>query len=431
MTIGSQENKITILIVEDSPTQALMLKDSLEEHQFQVAVATNGIEGLHEMQKNPATLIISDIEMPQMNGYDLCKNIKLDPKFSSIPVILLTNLTDITDAIKGIECGADRFITKPCETKFLISTIQEVLDNRNRGNRTDNSAVEFSLEGKKHQIAVNQLQVTDLLLSTFSAAIQKNLELENAFRKLNLSHEEIERKNTLLENLNKEKNQFVGMAAHDLRNPLGVIQGYSKLLIEKFKTSQDETTLGMLEAIVKSSSFMLRLINELLDVSVIESGTVKLESTHFNIASLIREIFPLVNGHAIKKHISIAMHFSSDEIYVDGDKNKIEQVITNLLTNAIKFSHPQTSCEITLTSTPTEILLEVKDHGVGISEEKHLLFQPFMKTSSKATAKESSTGLGLTIVKKIVEAHKGKIWIESQLGIGTSVFVSFPIPPRQ
>lgn len=421
-------NKEKILVLEDSPTQALLLKESLEVHNFNVTVAQDGVEGLQFMQANPPTLVISDIDMPRMNGYEFCQRVKQDIKFKDVPVILLTNLTDVMDAIKGIECGANSFLTKPCEISLLLSTMKNALNSRDRDYAINSEKkVDFFFAGQKRSMAIDGAQVTDLLLSTFATAIQKNKELENAFRKLNLIHEELERKNVQLEQLNKEKNQFLGMAAHDLRNPLAVIQGYSQMLLEKFSKTQEDKPLLMLESIKRSSSFMLALINDLLDVSVIESGIVNLHLSRFNLLSLVEEIIPLANKLAVEKKINLERKGESSPIEIYCDQNKIEQVLMNLLTNAIKFSNPGSNIEISFSPTETEVLIAVKDQGAGIpDEEKSKLFKPFTKTSVKATGGEASTGLGLAIVKKIIEAHHGKIWVESQVGVGSTFFVSLP-----
>lgn len=431
MSLPSTPEKSQILVIEDSPTQALLLKESLESHNFNVRVAKDGVEGLQLLSESLPDFIISDIEMPRMNGYEFCHHVRQDDKFKFIPVILLTNLTDVMDAIKGIECGADSFITKPCNIEFLISTMADVIRNRKNGKvpSIDNK-IDVFFGGQKHSISVNEMQVTDLLLSTFSAAIQKNVELEKAYRKLNLITEEIENKSALLEQLNKEKNQFIGMAAHDLRNPLAIIQGYSQLLLEKLDTTSDEKSIQMLNSIRRSSSSMLELINDLLNVSVIESGIVNLMLSKFNLITLLDEIFDSINKLALNKKITLVKDCEcSSDLEIYADRNKIEQVIINLLTNAFKYSYPESTVKVTLSvNSNEEVLISFKDQGVGIPEsDKDKLFKPFIKTSVKATAGESSTGLGLVIVKKIVEAHEGKIWFESEPNKGTTFFVSLPI----
>ncbi len=417
-----------ILIVEDSPTQAMLLMQALEEQQLEVKIAKNGVDALKLMKSYIPSIIISDIEMPHMNGYDFCRHAKKDPIFKNIPIILLTNLTDSMDAIKGIECGADNFITKPCEINFLLSTMVDALQNR-RNTRIPNSEkkIEFFFRGEKHLLEINQMQVTDLLLSTFASAIQKNAELDKAYRKLNLIHEELENKNIQLEQLNKEKNQFLGMAAHDLRNPLTVSLRYSEMLIENMEEAHDEKSVNMLERIKHSSTFMLQLINDLLSVSVIESGLVNLRIVKLDLVALVNESIILINHQAEKKQIRIVKKCKASPIEVACDRDKIEQVLTNLLTNAIKFSNLGNEVEISLRLEGSNAIIGVKDHGVGISMVQQLqLFQPFNKIGTKGTAGETSTGLGLAIVYKIVSTHHGRVWVESEVGKGSTFFVSLP-----
>jgi signal transduction histidine kinase len=242
-----------------------------------------------------------------------------------------------------------------------------------------------------------------------------------------LIDEELVRKSTQLEQLNKEKIQLFGLAAHDLRNPLAVIQGYSQLLIQKLAGPQEQKTRQVLETINRSSSYMLALINDLLDISVIESGTVSLHLGHFNVVALVDDILQVIGKLATNKNINTSISSNPPQIEIYCDRNKIEQVLTNLLTNAIKFSNAGSTVEVTLSANDTRVFIAVKDQGVGIpEEEKNKLFKPFTKTSAKATAGESSTGLGLAIAKKIVEAHHGEIGVESQLGAGTTFFVTLP-----
>ena len=420
---------LELLIVEDSVTQAMILKETLEKHQIRVNIAKDGIEGIEAINAKKPEIVISDIEMPRMNGFEFCHYIKADPKLTDIPVIILTNLSDSMDVIKGIECGADSFLTKPCTTDLLLNNITDVLENKKmRKEKGESIKLAFSFGGQKHQLEVNQGQVTDLLLSTYSNAIQKNVELEQAYRKLNTTHQDVERKNKELLALNTQKNQFLGMAAHDLRNPLMAIQGYSDLLLEKLAGSADNDTTKMLQHIQKSSLFMLHLINELLDFSAIESGKVQLNLSQVDVVDLVKECIALASGSAEKKFIHIQTNVKEKIPKIQCDADKIEQVINNLITNAIKYSHPNKTIEVIISISNDNLIIAVKDQGVGIPRnELDNLFKAFTKTSVKTTAGETSTGLGLAIAKKIIEEHHGRIWVESQFGKGSTFFVSLPI----
>lgn len=416
------------LILEDSPTQSLMLKESLELHGITVEAAADGKEGLESLNKSVPDIIISDIVMPKMDGFEFCKYAKTDPKLKDVPIILLTNLADSMDVIKGIECGADSFLTKPCPITLLLSNISDLIANKKTHPvNQETQVLEFSFQGKKHELEVDQSQLTDLLLSTYSNAVHKNQELGEAYRKLNLIHQEIERKNLELQRLNDMKNQFLGMAAHDLRNPLSVIQGYSSLLIDKFKSTEDPMTFKMLDRIQTSSAFMLGLINDLLNISVIESGKLTLNFQDIDIVKLVKDNIDLEVGLALKRHIQINVKSDENVSLVCCDPNKVKQIMNNLLTNAIKYSQENTTIEISIQALPQEVIIAVKDQGMGIpKEELDTIFQAFVKGRQKTAHGEISTGLGLAIVKKIVSEHSGRIWVTSEVGQGSTFFVALP-----
>ncbi len=266
--------EVNVLVVEDSPTQALQLKNALETNKLHVTIAKDGVDGLEALHAHIPQVIISDIIMPRMDGYEFCRHVKSDERFKDIPVILLTTLSDSMDVIHGIQCGAASFMTKPFDIVLLLSTIADALNNKKMNNfqhSENGEPIEVSFGGKKYTFTVNQAQITELLLSTYSNAIQKNFELEQAYRKLNLIYQEIEKKNIELVKINQEINQLLDMAAHDLRNPLGVISGYSDLLIEKNSTKLSVDALKVLEHIKQSSSFMLQHINDLFTHNDLES----------------------------------------------------------------------------------------------------------------------------------------------------------------
>lgn len=420
---------LNVLIVEDSVTQIMLLKESLESNKLKTVLAKDGVEALEQLKIQLPDVIISDIEMPRMNGYELCQKVKSMPEYKQIPFILLTSLTNPLDVIKSVECGADSFLTKPCDINFLLATILEVIENKKlRKELPEEKQNAFIFNGQRHTLQVNPIQVTDLLLSTYLNALQKNSELESAYKKLNSIYEEIKKKNEELKQLNEVKNQFLGMAAHDLRNPLGVIKGFCSILYSKLYGEIDEKSIKMIENIEHSSTFMLQLINELLDISVIESGTVSLRISEVNLDDVIKECLYLFKELAEKKKITLVYHSDNLCPIIQCDQNKIFQVLSNLITNAIKFSNAGSNVEIFLDSKEQEVILSVKDHGIGIPENAQAgLFQPFTKASVSGTAGEKCTGLGLAIAHKIVQEHKGKIWFESKQGKGTTFHVSLPV----
>jgi len=177
--------KAKILLVEDSSTQALKLQHILEESGFSVNMAKDGAEGMDRVRTSPPDIVITDIMMPVMDGYELCSRIKADEALRRIPVILLTTLSFPEDILKGLKCGADNFITKPYEPSHLVSRIEYILANQKlRQGVTSDMAIEIAFGGQQYVLTSDRIQILDLLLSSFETAVRKNIELEEANRKL-------------------------------------------------------------------------------------------------------------------------------------------------------------------------------------------------------------------------------------------------------
>lgn len=194
-----------VLIVEDSPTQAEKLKFLLEKNDFKVTTAGNGMEALNIISKRKPFFVITDVVMPEMNGYELCRNIKENKKFNDIPVILLTALSDPMDVIKGLECGADNFITKPYEEKYLLSRIRYMLANKlvDEGDEKQVGS-EIFFEDTKYHITAQKKQILNLLISTYETAIWKNIELKKIQDELDKLKEQFEKKTAEVEELKKK-----------------------------------------------------------------------------------------------------------------------------------------------------------------------------------------------------------------------------------
>lgn len=182
--MASQE-EITILVVEDSLTQAVRLQSLLEENGYRTLLAENGRAALERVWAEPPTLIISDIVMPEMDGYELCRRIKSNERTAHIPVMLVTQLNEPEDILKGLDCGADNFITKPYDAPFLLSRIQYILINRKlRKNTRTDMGLEVFFANRRQFINSDRIQILDLLFSTYESALQKARELERVNREL-------------------------------------------------------------------------------------------------------------------------------------------------------------------------------------------------------------------------------------------------------
>jgi len=196
--------QVNILIVEDSPTQTKLLRLILEENGYIVDSALNGINALECVRHKMPDLIITDIVMPEMDGFALCKALKSDPALKLIPVMLLTSLSNPQDVIKGLQAGADNFLTKPYEDNFLVSRIQYIFANRElRKGRPPGLEVEIMFAGQRYFIDSDRMQIIDLLLSTYENAVQKTNELKKAHSDLIDIYRQLEQKNIELEKLNQ------------------------------------------------------------------------------------------------------------------------------------------------------------------------------------------------------------------------------------
>ena len=287
--------------------------------------------------------------------------------------------------------------------------------NNEQTNKLRAAAKELSLLARK------SVSGDELLLQELTTV---NNELANLQR-------EMSKANVALAALNEQKNRFLGMAAHDLRTPIGTILTYSEFLETEAADHLDEEQRSFVKIIRDSSQFMLNMIDDLLDVSVIESGQLRLERGLEDITCLIGRVIPPLRALAIKKQI--ALLFTPSEIplpAVSIDADKIEQVLNNLVGNAVKYSHVNTAIRISAEIGVGEIRVSVSDQGQGIpKEDLSRLFQFFSKTSVRSTGGEKSTGLGLAITRRIVEGHGGHIEVESEVGRGTTFTFTLPLLP--
>ncbi len=238
---------------------------------------------------------------------------------------------------------------------------------------------------------------------------------------------ELAKKNAELERLSQIKNQFLGMAAHDLRSPLSNIMSFADFLIEETEGVLSEQHREFLTIIYSSSEYMRTLIEDLLDVSQIESGSLHIKTQKGDLASFVNRVIKANAPLAKRKNINTAFRSDPDCIKVSFDHRRMEQVINNLLSNAIKFSKKGSTIRVMLSGHDDHVVLSVSDEGIGMtpSEVEHL-FTPFTKSSRKGTTGEKGTGLGLYIVKRIVDDHQGEINVVSEPGKGTKVSITLP-----
>ncbi len=254
------------------------------------------------------------------------------------------------------------------------------------------------------------------------------LELNNDMISMNRI---LQKKTHELERLNSMKNKFLGYAAHDLRKPLSIILSYTEFLEDEAHEALSAEQQTFLKKISASADYMKTLINNFLDVSMIESGTFKLNCQKVNLKALLDTAFWQLELQAGKKDINITTRLDEHLPELNLDASKCEQVFLNIIGNAIEHSYPQSKVDIRVIKYKHSVDVLVRDFGVGISEEdQKKLFQPNQRIRTTKTGGEKSTGVGLMISKKIMEAHGGSIEVSSSLGKGSCFKLMFPVNPN-
>jgi len=272
----------------------------------------------------------------------------------------------------------------------------------------------------KDQISRSQ-SLRDQDAELYNELSRLNNELANAQR-------ELVKKNSELAKLNEMKNQFLGIASHDLRTPLSIILSYSDFLLAETAPTLAPEHAEFLRTIQSSTEFMLSLVNNLLDISKIETGRLDLDLWPTDILGIIENNMMLNGVLAAKKGITLSFSHDDPILPIQIDGPRIEQVLNNLFANAIKFSQPGTAIDLHIAQSDGSTTITVRDQGEGIPQEEiHKLFLPFEKTSTRSTHGEQGAGLGLAIVRKIVEAHGGSIAVESMVGSGSTFTVRLPM----
>jgi len=432
-------DEIEILIVEDSPTQAERLRRLIQSLHYNARVAANGQLALAAIRERKPHLVLSDIVMPEMNGYDLCRAIKSDPTLRDIPVILVTSLNDPKDIIRGIECGADNFIRKPYAEDYLLNRISHMLMNQKlRKNQNVEIGIALYLGDQKHFINAERQQILDLLISTYEQAVQVNGELQARERQvielnmrlahhaaeLETTNREIALKNLELAEASRMKSAFIANMSHELRTPLNAIIGFTGALLMKLPGPLTADQDKQLTTIRASARHLLSLINDILDVAKIEAGKVTLLIEPVPCHHLIAEVADTLRPLAQQKGLTLEVDAGEQPVVIDTDRRALTQILINLLNNAIKFTE-QGSVRISLLQREEDggvvTEMSITDSGAGIREEDQAkLFQAFSQLDSTSTRHVEGAGLGLYLCQNLANAIGGALFFNSDYGQGST-----------
>jgi len=442
-------DELEILIVEDSPTQAERLRRLIRSSGYHARVAANGKLALAEVRERKPHLILSDIVMPEMDGYELCRAIKADPGLRDIPVILVTSLTDPKDIIRGIECGADNFIRKPYAEDYLLNRIGQMLVNQKlRRNSSMEVGIALYLGDQKHFINAERQQILDLLISTYEQAVQVNSELQARERQvielnmrlahhaaeLETTNREIALKNLELAEASRMKSAFIANMSHELRTPLNAIIGFTGALLMKLPGPLTDEQDRQLTTIRSSARHLLSLINDILDVAKIEAGKVTLTVEPVHCQQLMGEVAETLRPLAAQKGLQVFIEMPEQPIILQSDRRALAQIMINLANNAIKFTE-KGMVKLALSQRTDEeksLITEfsVTDSGSGIKEEDQAkLFQAFSQLDNTSTRHAEGAGLGLYLSQNLANLLGGSLFFNSDFGKGSTFTLALKCRP--
>ena len=295
----------------------------------------------------------------------------------------------------------------------------------------------FLLIGRPHEFKKNDLTIIDSITSVLSYKI-KDLELSNVFKiqlkalknavqETNDAYRTIKSQNKKIVAADKIKNEFLASVSHELRTPLNAIIGFSDILTSQVYGDLNDKQVTYVKDIQIAGIQLLGMVNEILDISKIEANAIKLVKRYFEVSRPVIETCNILMPLIKNKNINLSYHIDKD-IDIFADYQKIQQVLYNLLSNAIKYTPDKGSIVITVTNTAKKVRFSIKDSGIGIDKkDQKRIFGKFVQLEDAFYKKETSTGLGLTITKQLVEMHKGTIKIISEKGKGAEFIVTLPI----
>lgn len=394
-----------ILIVDDNPTNLEVLTEAISMHGYQVSVALDGKSAIEQIQYHRPTIILLDVMMSDLDGFETCKRLKSDPNTADIPVIFMTALTDAESKMKGFSLGAVDYITKPFNQDEVLARLQIQLQLQEMTHRLENQNRQLRQEIEQREMVEAQLQ--EAIADAIAA--------------------------------NKAKSEFLANMSHEIRTPLNGILGYTQIL-QRTRTFSEKEQKG-LSIISQCGNHLLTLINDILDLSKIEARKMELSNTSFHMASFLQGVAEIFSFRAEQKKISFVNRFDSRlPSGIRTDEKRLRQVLINLIGNAVKFTHHgavtfKVECVAPVedkadtsdrreqdesSSDLVKLRFIIEDTGIGISKnEIEKIFLPFQQ-GGETKQQAQGTGLGLTISQKILSLMNSSMQIVSSPGKGST-----------
>ncbi|RYG47282.1 hybrid sensor histidine kinase/response regulator [bacterium] len=367
-----------ILVVDDNADNRDVLARRLAKRGYRVSSVEDGESALAALRCDPFDVVLLDVMMPGIDGVEVLRRVKADDHLRAIPVIMISALDELDAVVRCIEIGAADYLSKPFDSTLLYARVGACLREKRAHDR------------------------------------------EVALR------EELEQNYGRLQELEKMRDDLTAMIVHDLRTPLTSI--LSGLQTAQMAGEMDELQEEMIGIAIDGSETLLGMINDLLDVSKLEDGSMKLEVGDVASDALAVKSISQVANLAKVRGVAFIDGVARPGTTFRGDEDKLRRTLINLLGNALKFTPSGGTVELIGHVREDEIEFAVKDTGEGIPEESfNRIFEKFGQVESRKAGRKMSTGLGLTFCKMVVEAHGGRIWVESQVGVGSTFRFTLPL----
>lgn len=400
-----------ILVVDDLAENRFLLQTILEHNGYAVTVVNNGAEALAAARSQPPDLVISDILMPVMDGFMLCRQWRLDPALRVIPFIFHSaSYTDARDKQLAMSLGADRFIGEPVEADVIVDTVRQLLG-----------------DGAAPARPAPDVTPAPGYLEEYPEPVYLKEYNEVLIRRLEEKNKALQAANLRLRALDGMKNSLLANISHELRTPLVAVRGYTEMICAGTSGPVSPQQRDQCGVMLRNIDRQLMVINNLLQLASGDRGGQPLNFTTFPAGGLLDEIGNLVRGKAQERNITLRSDGGAVPVY--GDRGQLLQALVNLADNAVKFTPPGGAVSISVIATPVETQFHIRDSGPGIAAgNQHNIFEQFYQLDSSATREHGGLGIGLNVAADLIGRHHGRINVASEPGQGALFTVTLPRP---